>query len=418
MAYTASACSTGPFASLQEAAPQPAMMVFIGTPSPAQFCLVPCQAPWLKLAQPVSGDAAAGAAPTSAVGFDAASTLRPRPLVVQGRPLGRPSQNSAACSADASPLCHMAGRFAAAAAKLDDCGLQSMAGRVYELSQTAAGCRAVQQAIEEASDDGLREVLISELKGHVLELLFCPYGNYVLQKSIMTSRPAAFQFIIDEVLRQEKGSVRHVAKHKFGCRVLQRLLEYCQADQLNSIYNELAADTLLLCRHRYGTYVMKHMFEHGTASHTTMLSKSMQKSIYQVATDLNAVGVLGKALESCSEDEVALLIGGLLAEKGLLAKMARTRCGHATAKLLLEMADAPSLEEAHRQLEADVGSLRPTRYGRSVLTCLASLLKGAPVPSDELSEELQLDQLLVQRSGSFGEQVRSRSYSVSEELSL
>ena len=63
-----------------------------------------------------------------------------------------------------------------------------LTGRVWELSQDSKGCREVQQAIEEASDD-VRCSLVAELCGHVLDAMRCPHANHVLQKCITCSRP-------------------------------------------------------------------------------------------------------------------------------------------------------------------------------------------------------------------------------------
>ena len=64
----------------------------------------------------------------------------------------------------------------------------SLAGRVWELSQDSKGCREVQLAIEEASDD-VRRGLLAEIAGHVLDAMRCPHANHVLQKCITCSRP-------------------------------------------------------------------------------------------------------------------------------------------------------------------------------------------------------------------------------------
>lgn len=156
---------------------------------------------------------------------------------------------------------------------------------------------------------------------------------------------------------------------------------------------------------------MQHMLEHGGVAHRSILCNVLQTSISQVASDIHAVAVLGKVLECCTDEEKMLLIGELLAKQGSLSRMARTRYGHTTAKLVLELADAFScgLEEAARQLAAEADTLRVTRYGRSVMTCLTSLLDGTPVPRHELSEQMQEDIV---------EQMHPPSRSMSEALSL
>ena len=67
-------------------------------------------------------------------------------------------------------------------------GMTNLAGRVWELSQDSKGCRDVQLAIEQATDE-LRRLLVAEVAGHVLDAMRCPHANHVLQKCITSSRP-------------------------------------------------------------------------------------------------------------------------------------------------------------------------------------------------------------------------------------
>ena len=51
------------------------------------------------------------------------------------------------------------------------------------------------------------------------------------------------------------------ARHKYGCRVLQRLLEHARHDQLNGLVDALLAKAIPLSRHYFATYVMQHILE-------------------------------------------------------------------------------------------------------------------------------------------------------------
>merc|ERR1719247_1621296 len=95
-----------------------------------------------------------------------------------------------------------------------------IAGNVWHLAREKEGCRLVQEALENATGDADRVALASEMRGRVWEALRCPNANFVLQKCIGVLRPQASQFIIDEL--RDKGSSK-AARHRFGCRVLQRL---------------------------------------------------------------------------------------------------------------------------------------------------------------------------------------------------
>merc|ERR1712139_585287 len=99
--------------------------------------------------------------------------------------------------------------------------------------------------------DAERVALAFEMHSRVWEALRCPNANFVLQKFICVLRPQASQFILDEL---RKAGFSKAARHRYGCRVLQRLLEHCGAEQLQPLVEDLLLDASALCRHVYGHY--------------------------------------------------------------------------------------------------------------------------------------------------------------------
>jgi len=112
---------------------------------------------------------------------------------------------------------------------------------VWRLSQDQKGCLKVQEALQGAGSDDARRAIAAELEGHVWEAMRCPHANHVVQKCIMTMRPHALQFIIDEIESRGAAGVRKIAKHQYGCRILQRLLEHCRPDQVQGLVEDLLA---------------------------------------------------------------------------------------------------------------------------------------------------------------------------------
>merc|ERR1712100_32989 len=92
------------------------------------------------------------------------------------------------------------------------------------------------------------------------ELYQSPHGNHVVTKIITVMPPTALQSLILEL----QGRVVNVARHQYGCRLLERLLEHCPVNQVACVIEELLSDAEPLCRHPYGNFVMQHIFEHGS----------------------------------------------------------------------------------------------------------------------------------------------------------
>jgi len=104
--------------------------------------------------------------------------------------------------------------------------LETMEGHVLELSNHMYGCRVVQKALE-TMDLALLVPVVREFRGSVVECVADQNGNHVVQKCVEVmskgGMDAHIQFIVDAF----EGKCRDLAKHPYGCRVVQRVLEHC-----------------------------------------------------------------------------------------------------------------------------------------------------------------------------------------------
>jgi len=249
----------------------------------------------------------------------------------------------------------------------------SIAGRVWDLARDARGCREVQRALETTDTDEVRAAILSELKGHVWEAVRCPHANHVVQKGIVATRPEASQFIIDELMSggtSAAGGPSQAARHRYGCRILERLMEHCPPEQVRQLVESLVADTMALSRHPYGNYVMQHLLEHAFADQRHRLIAMLEQHARAAGSDCYARAVVSKALSRGTMEGQMALARALLREPGLLATMARTRHGHVAAKFVLQHFGGSEREEACRRLSADIASIRASRYGRYIAACL------------------------------------------------
>lgn len=259
-------------------------------------------------------------------------------------------------------------------------GLEGLlvAGRVWSLSQEPIGCRQVQAALDAASSDKAREALAGELRGHVVHASRCPHANHVLQKVVAVLRPGALQFVVEELLA---GTVGQTARHKYGCRVVQRLVERCHPHQVQRLVDRLVPETAALGRHPYGNYVVQNLFGHGSEAQRRRMTEGLMKELRLLGSESCGCAVLGAALRHAGAEDRQQLARQLLEEPGLLAFMACSRYGHAAVLRALDVLEGPELEVACDRLEAEARSLRASRYGRVVVQRLqareAELLNSA-----------------------------------------
>lgn len=251
------------------------------------------------------------------------------------------------------------------ARRLGELGEVSIIGRVWQLSRDVAGCRLVQSALDKAETDQQREALAAELRGHVWEALHCPHANHVLQKAVVVLRPEATRFVIEELLERPGGTVQ-ASRHKYGCRVVQRLIEYCPPCQTRAMVELLLQDLMSVARHPYGTYVIQKVLQHGLDAHREFIIKALRSDIASFASDANASAVLGATIQHCEQhaEELATMI---VQDGRLLVPMACSRLGHASIGHLLEALPPKMYEEALRQLARERSALSASRFGLQVL---------------------------------------------------
>jgi len=242
--------------------------------------------------------------------------------------------------------------------------IQSLRGHVLEFALDARGCRLLQRALE-LGDDQQQVLLANELRGHVCEALESPHANHVLQQAIELMRPSAVQFILPELRRWGKPSA--LARHRYGCRVLERLIEHFPPHDLALFIGEVLEEALHLCRHVYGNFVMQHVLEHGEQTQKKRIIDVLCSDLAGVALDQHACSVLDKALSYGSPSDQLLLAEQVINERGLLAAMATMRGGFAATQRLFRVVGGRLLEEARSQLASQAQDIQRTKHGRALI---------------------------------------------------
>jgi len=183
-------------------------------------------------------------------------------------------------------------------------------------------------ALEASTDDEERILLLRDLRGHIHEASRDPQANYVLQKCICLCKPSQLQFVIDEIACKNARSVTMVARHKYGCRIIQRLLEHCSQEQTNVLAQALLTETEAMdtCCHMFGNYAMQHLYEYGTVEHRRRLVILLIQNL-ACAADTHLCTVIGKVLAMGDYDDKYALAQAVYNTPGLVASMANTKPG-------------------------------------------------------------------------------------------
>jgi hypothetical protein len=168
-----------------------------------------------------------------------------------------------------------------------------------------------------------QERIVANLQGFVLEALQSPHANYVLQKCFEVMPPLKLQF----VLRELKGQGIFVARHRFGCRIIQRSIERCTAEQNEDLITEILMDAPQLVRHTYGNFVIQHILQYGTPKQVHQIAEVLLTDAIRFAKHRIASHVMSCAVSCCSPVDVQNLTDILLGEKAQSADLMHRQYG-------------------------------------------------------------------------------------------
>lgn len=239
-------------------------------------------------------------------------------------------------------------------------------GTVLTLAQSKHGCRVVQKALEVASSTS-RDMLVAELEPHAVMLYESLHGNYVLSKLVETMPSAALQPIIKQL--HARGPIV-VAKHRFGCRVLERLIEHCSEHEIGPLIDPIISSSEMLCRHSYGNFVIQHLFEQGAPARRLDILSQLLHAVPYLAMHRTASHVIQRLLEYCDRESLHMIIATLLNSQSptSFVEVACNRYGSVVTEQLtdLRFRTPECFTKVHCYLAENVEMLGQGQYGKRV----------------------------------------------------
>lgn len=204
--------------------------------------------------------------------------------------------------------------------------------------------------------------LLANLKGKVIQAAHSPHANYILQKFIELVPAEQLDFVVSEV----EDDVIHVARNRFGCRILQRLLEQCKLWQVEKLIINALANGACLCRHQYGNFILQHILQYGSKSQRKAVADLILVDIIRLSKHRLASHIVTCALIHCSPEDVHRLTRAVLHDETELYNLSRREYGsfvvreaHRAVKLLENVIEEDNQKEHDPRcgLQADTDTL-------------------------------------------------------------
>ncbi|XP_057287741.1 pumilio homolog 2 isoform X5 [Pezoporus wallicus] len=244
-------------------------------------------------------------------------------------------------------------------------------GHVLPLALQMYGCRVIQKALESVSpDQQVINEMVKELDGHVLKCVKDQNGNHVVQKCIECVQPQSLQFIIDAF----KGQVFVLSTHPYGCRVIQRILEHCTAEQTLPVLEELHQHTEQLVQDQYGNYVIQHVLEHGRPEDKSKIVSEIRGKVLALSQHKFASNVVEKCVTHASRAERALLIDEVCCQNdgphSALYTMMKDQYANYVVQKMIDMAEPAQRKIIMHKIRPHITTLRKYTYGKHILAKL------------------------------------------------
>jgi len=272
-----------------------------------------------------------------------------------------------------------------------------------EVALSLRGCRIVQRVMDLAEKETLVQ-FVDAMAPRTLELLASPNGNHVLAKVIERLPGEALQPLIEQ-LRNKGFTI--VARHRFGCRVLQRLIEHCTVQEVvTELVGAVVQESYLLCRHPYGNFVVQHILEHGTAPQRQLIIANMLTTANRLSTAApvgipmlskhrTASHVVQKALDFADAQYQRIIVESLLCAPAhgeySIEEVCRSRYGSFVVEQIATRR-TPLFEVVQQRLHGNLLVIAQTDYGRRVaeafeLEVPESMIPVTPAIADEQADE-------------------------------
>merc|ERR1712007_212062 len=112
------------------------------------------------------------------------------------------------------------------------------------------------------------------------------------------------------------GSTKTIAQHRFGVRILCRLLEHCPQTMIAEMVSEVIENAAFLGRHRFGTFVVHHIIDFGTSEQRRLVMAVLAREGLGFVEDRYGSKLLQHALSYSEEVRLHGNLDAKVAEHG------------------------------------------------------------------------------------------------------
>jgi pumilio RNA-binding family len=196
---------------------------------------------------------------------------------------------------------------------------RSIFSEIVELSTNRFGCRVVQCLVDKCPTD-MAFALVDAFQGHEVLMTVHSYASHVIQRIIQRHSPDVFAPLVDKFC--EGTALFAVVQDKFGCRIVQKLLDrlvyFTYKDAvidgfsrrlLNKMTSPIVERALEFASNEYANYVVQHIIctEKLSNLHEEIVQNCIRGNILSLSQEKYASHVVEKSFQKASPSLLRLL---------------------------------------------------------------------------------------------------------------
>lgn len=166
-----------------------------------------------------------------------------------------------------------------------------------------------------------------------------------------------------------------LACHPYGCRIVQRILEYCTLAQTESLLGQLLVSTDHLLLDQYGNYVIQHILDHGLAANKSRIVSRIEGRVLILSQHKFASNVVEKCVSNATCEERSRLVTEVCQDDSYLGALIKDQYGNYVVQKMIDTATDNDLAVLMDKIKIHSASLHKFSYGKYILAKLENYYK-------------------------------------------
>ncbi|KAF6147561.1 hypothetical protein GIB67_014680 [Kingdonia uniflora] len=260
--------------------------------------------------------------------------------------------------------------------------MEQLKGHVMKMTNDQKGCRFLEKKFEEGKKEDI-EMIFSELKEGISELMMNPFGDCLVQKLFEACDEENITEILRSVSRGKYGIVS-ICLDSNGSRAVQKLLERFTSHHIAWFLSSLGSPGVkILSKDNNGHRIIQNCLRYFSYSDNKYLFYKIASNCVDIATNRHGCCVIQKSLEHSHGETRGCILKGIIDSAVALSQ---DEYGNYVVQFVLGLKRDHIKEDILKQLEGHFVMLSMQKFSSNVVERL--LLDLAPDQSKEIVKEI------------------------------